>query len=53
MQTFILIFFITTGAGKAPTNLGVYSSEQACQIAAIQVGAMMNQPKPSFVCVSQ
>lgn len=53
MSTYILIFFLATSTGKAPTNLGVYSSEQACQIAAIQVGAMLNQPKPSFICVSQ
>jgi hypothetical protein len=53
MSTYILIFFFATSTGKGPTNLGVYSSEQACQIAAIQVGAMLNQPKPSFICVSQ
>jgi hypothetical protein len=56
MATFILIFFASAAgasSGKSPVNLGVYSSEQRCQMAAIQVGAMVGESKPKYICVQQ
>ena len=55
MATFVLIFFAASGGAgaKTPINLGVYSSEQRCQMAAIQIGALQNESKPKYVCVQQ
>lgn len=55
MATFVLIFFAAYGGAgtKTPVNLGVYASEQRCQMAAIQVGAIQGEAKPKYVCVQQ
>jgi hypothetical protein len=54
MSTFILIFFsVVAASGPSPQYLGVYSSEQACQVAAIETGAILGQSKPKFLCVRQ
>lgn len=53
---FILIVFLHLPGGNAIDTaqfLGVYASEQRCELAAIQIGAMMDRAKLKHLCLPQ
>lgn len=54
---FILIMFIHASAAPnsplVPTYMGLYGSQQICEITAIETGAMIGDAKPKHLCVAQ
>lgn len=53
MIVYTLIMWVHMGAAVVPQYMGVWSSESACEIAAIDIGAMNGDAKPKHLCERQ